>query len=280
MNSVGKILALSASDRFHAATGWFHGSQGFPLTALIPIGLAVGAGIVVLAIFAWQRKSHSRSWQVFHEQAARMGMTKAQQEMLQYIVQAESLRNPMTILTTEGVFQQASAALVAGEKFTSLKKETQQELTAIIKSTGEKLDLAFSGTVQRDRFIDRWKFARVKTQQKAMVAPLPFLSDSSRFEGIQAVAGKLLEIAGPGFLIQVQGQFSVGEKVVVMVKLQDKQVISGVGKVRRVQADANGESSIGGELIDLGQEELSRMVRETHAAERLGAEQSRQTTEP
>jgi hypothetical protein len=280
MNLLGNILALTASDRFRATASWFHGSESIPPEAFIPLIVVVAVVIAGLAVFLWWRKKISQTWQNFHEQAARMGMTKAEQEIIRYVVKAEGLRNPLDALTAEGVFQQASAALVASEKFVSLDKDTKRNLTAIVKSAREKLESGIKAIPQQERFIDRRKFARIKTDRKAMVAPLPFVSDSTKLEGLQPVPGKLLEIAGPGFLIQVQGQFNVGEKVVVMVKLHDEQVISGVGKVRRVQAGNDGESSIGGELIDLGQEELSRMVRETHMAEQLSAAENQQTTAP
>jgi hypothetical protein len=360
MEALGNILALTAEDRIRATTGWFRGSEGNPW-AIIPLAIAVGAAVVVLAVIAWRRHRVSRAWQLFHEEAARLGMTKGEQEMLRYVVKAAGLQNPQTVLTTEGLFQEEAAALVASEKFASLKKETRQELTAIIKSAREKLGFAFAvaadntnvtsrqiprgasvsltvpglddpleapvndaddagfvvglnlraGLIGREcqvrypsrnsvweftceiadvgagsvklrhaeqvRFINRRKFARVKTERQALVAGLPFMSDNSKLDGPRSVPGMLLEIAGPGFLIQAQGQFSVGEKIVVMVKFQDKEVVSGVGKVRRVQSVANGESSIGGELIDLDPQELSKMVRETHAAARQGAAPSEQT---
>ena len=69
--------------------------------------------------------------------------------------------------------------------------------------------------------------------------------------------------------MNVQGAFNVGDKVLVVAKLVQGQIIQGLAKVRRVLRQ---EGTIGAELIDLRSDEVAQLVKETNQAATEGVE--------
>jgi hypothetical protein len=114
------------------------------------------------------------------------------------------------------------------------------------------------------RFISRRRFLRVKVNKNAFVARFPFES-SQNMNLPQFVRGKLVEIAGPGLLIEASLQMKVGERVLAVVQAADNKVIQNVGAVRHIRPEENGYA-IAIELVGVEEANIDELVRLTNAA--------------
>jgi hypothetical protein len=103
--------------------------------------------------------------------------------------------------------------------------------TKVISIGPRSLSLAHSRSV---RFLNRRRFARIATMRQVLVAAFPFVRGEAQLGAPNFTPATIIEIAGPGFLMNVQGAFNVGDKVLVVAKLVQGQIIQGLAKVRRV----------------------------------------------
>jgi hypothetical protein len=138
--------------------------------------------------------------------------------------------------------------------------------TKVISTGPRSLTLAHSKSV---RFLNRRRFARIATRRQALVGAFAFFRSDAELQCPSLMPATITEIAGPGFLMNVKGDFNVGDKVLVVAKLVQGQVIQGLARVRRVLGQ---EGVIGVELIDLRQDEVARLVKETNQAATEGVE--------
>jgi hypothetical protein len=172
--------------------------------------------------------------------------------------------------------------------------------TVTIRSDGVRLVLQHSDQV---RFVNRRRFPRVAVTLPAMVAAFPFLkslsgaqpesvrmnADSdlipSALEAPSFVRGVVTELAGPGLRIVVPVNLRVGDRVLVLLQLDETArssqpagksldsgcVVADMGYVRHVQSAKGKESSIAVELSGLSETDIDELVRFTNAARlRLG----------
>jgi len=131
------------------------------------------------------------------------------------------------------------------------------------------------------RWINRRRFARVPTNKPAHIANFPFHRDWQRPapeegqgpEGAPAsptlpefVAGTVVEIGGPGMLIRAPLEVSVGQRVLVVVRLRPEKVVEGAAIVRRAQPEKNGIWMIAVELVGLNTAQVDDLTRETNLA--------------
>ncbi|MHC4720214.1 MAG: PilZ domain-containing protein [Planctomycetota bacterium] len=149
------------------------------------------------------------------------------------------------------------------------------------------------------RFINRRRFLRVPVNKPAFVARFPFtrllpLTSYSGEEGSEGrqvsagawgppefIPGVVTELAGPGLRIEAPLKVKVGEKVLVLFRLDEAKdedsdlqidevserpkVIENTGEVRHVKAIENG-FSIAVELTGLNDPDINELIRATNAA--------------
>ena len=115
------------------------------------------------------------------------------------------------------------------------------------------------------RFINRRRFPRIRTHMQAYLARLPFWQDGPEMQAPAFVPAELVEIAGPGLLLEAEAKPHRGERVVVVIALGEGKIVQNMGKVRRV-SPGTGKSSIAVEMTDLLNAEITEMVRATNAA--------------
>ena len=175
--------------------------------------------------------------------------------------------------------------------------------TSVVSYDGSVLVLNHSDDV---RFINRRRFLRVPVKRPAFIAHFPFTriltnkSDSSKegFEDVQNLAKILTdnwgppefvpavvtELAGPGLRIEALLEVEIGDRVLVMFRLDedeegdhssisadeadktyDGKIAEDIGVVRHIKAGQNG-LSIAVELTGLKDSDINRLIQATNAA--------------
>jgi hypothetical protein len=171
--------------------------------------------------------------------------------------------------------------------------------TSVVSCSGDLLVLNHSDDV---RFINRRRFLRVPVNNPAFVARFPFArmlpngnrikagsgakpgsvnTDSGSWGPPEFVPAVVTELAGPGLRIEIPLEVKMGERVLVVFKLNGKtgqdsdlqkadktvpvRIVEDVGEVRHVKAIENG-FSIAVELTGLGDSDVNELIRATNAA--------------
>ena len=123
------------------------------------------------------------------------------------------------------------------------------------------------------RFANRRRFLRVPAQGSAMVARCGFELECSEVgEALpQFVAAEVTEIAGPGMRIRTALDMTAGERVLVVIRFENGQIIRDIAEVKHIQPLVGGYSAAL-ELVTLSDGEVSTLVRLTNqAAKKLEA---------
>ena len=163
--------------------------------------------------------------------------------------------------------------------------------TSVISYDGDILILNHNDNV---RFINRRRFLRVPVSKQAFVASFPFSrqisegSDNSEkvsvstWEPPKFISAVVTELAGPGLRVETRLEAKVGDRILVMLRLDEEngrssteagqnskmttsKIIEDIGEVRQVRAIKNG-FSIAVELTGLNDSDVSELIRATNAA--------------
>jgi len=133
---------------------------------------------------------------------------------------------------------------------------------------GKEQDLVTIRPRGEARSINRRKFARVSIDRPAYVAAFPFAPGSEGVEPPEFHPATVTEIGGPGLLLEAPIQAEPGQKVLVVLELENGHAVEGMGIVRRVRSASEGASTMAIELMGLNTAEISELTRETNAAAR------------
>lgn len=136
----------------------------------------------------------------------------------------------------------------------------------VIRSDGGQVVIR---TPDMARFVNRRRFARVPTQRQAHVARFPYMPDG-QMATPQFVPARLVEISGPGLVLQATLPVRMDERVLVVMELRPGKLAQGMGKVRRVTGEG-ADKTLAVELVGLSTAEVADMARETNLAIRDGA---------
>ncbi len=120
------------------------------------------------------------------------------------------------------------------------------------------------GHSQDIRMINLRRFPRVATNRPAQVALFPFSEATPDIRTPHFVPAAVVEIGGSGLLIEMPMLAHIAEKTIVVVKLDQRRQVQGVGKVRRVFTDEHGGKKVAIELIGLNSNELAELISETN----------------
>ncbi|MHC4719706.1 MAG: hypothetical protein ACYSYT_04430 [Planctomycetota bacterium] len=172
--------------------------------------------------------------------------------------------------------------------------------SSVVSCNGNTIVLNHSDNV---RFINRRRFLRVPVDKQAFIARFPFArvleaedtvagegSADGRALGVNSgavwgppefVPAVVTELAGPGLRIEAQLEVKVGERVLVVSRLDEEvgpesnlqkadgpstsKIIEDIGEVRHIEPAQNG-FSIAVELIGLNDSDVSELIRATNAA--------------
>jgi len=163
--------------------------------------------------------------------------------------------------------------------------------TSVVSYDGDVLILNHNDNV---RFINRRRFLRVSVSKQAFVASFPFsrrLSEGSDSNGNisdnlwgppKFASAVVTELAGPGLRVETRLEAKVGDRILVMLRLDEEngqslaeagqnrkvttsKIIEDIGEVRQVRPVKNG-FSIAVELTGLNDSDVSELIRATNAA--------------
>lgn len=160
--------------------------------------------------------------------------------------------------------------------------------TSVVSCNGDILVLNHSDNV---RFINRRRFLRVPVNKPAFIASFPFARTLPANEKANApgstwgppkfVPAVVTELAGPGLRIEVPLEVKVGERMLVLVRLDEENnkgpipmprnrkkvtsIIEDIGEVRHTKAIQNG-FSVAVELTGLSDSDVNELIRATNAA--------------
>ena len=163
------------------------------------------------------------------------------------------------------VIPPANVSYSAGESW--LMRYPQQgilwEFNAIV--IARRANRAVLKPVGDVRWINRRRFKRVPTHKPAHIAQFPFRS-SINYESFPTFSpGVLIEMGGPGAQIDTSLKAKTGDRMLVVMQIDDHKVVESQGIVRRVRPDGNDGTVIALELIGLTTNEVSELARETNA---------------
>jgi hypothetical protein len=150
-----------------------------------------------------------------------------------------------------------------------VRQDIQWELSASVAIAAK--GLAIVRLVGEQRCVNLRRFARVPVRKPALLARFPFDKGEAPGEAPEFVGGTLTEIAGPGMRIDASVAPQVGERVLVLLRMDEDTTIQGVGKVRRLVHGEGETPVVIVEMVGLSPEEVGRLVRETRAAARQAA---------
>jgi hypothetical protein len=172
--------------------------------------------------------------------------------------------------------------------------------TSVVSCKGDILVLNHSDDL---RFVNRRRFLRVPVNKAAFVAHFPFIktpvedshkgmksfriyrssaSSSGGWGPPEFVPAVVTELAGPGLCIEARLELKVGDRVLVVFKLDEEEnryeapeldgdrkatskIVEDIGEVRHVKAIQDG-FSIAVELTGLNDSDVSELIRATSAA--------------
>lgn len=121
---------------------------------------------------------------------------------------------------------------------------------------------------ERIRPINRRSFPRIPVNMPASVALLPYLQDSLD-AAPEYVAGRLVELAGPGFVLDAPLEVKPNYRVLVNVEMHPDKIIETTGRVlRAAPASTEGRWLFVAEMMGLSEAEIADLTRETNNAAR------------
>ena len=153
--------------------------------------------------------------------------------------------------------------------------------TTVASFDGSRLVLKHSNEV---RFINRRRFVRVPARNLAFIAPFPFARSLSEagvdpienWRPLEFVHALVTELAGPGLRVEAPLQVQVGQRVLVLFRLDrhpdgaahaesGARLIEDIAVVRRIEAIQN-SYSIALEMVGLRDSDIDELVRATNQA--------------
>jgi len=166
--------------------------------------------------------------------------------------------------------------------------DQQWEYDISITEPGE--GFAVARLIGKPRKRNLRRFVRVPTRRTAYAAAFPFSSlevsddtaqsddtpqsdDTAQSDDTpQFVAGTLTEIGGPGLRLDVPLSVEAGDRVLVVLKMDEGKTIQGTAVVRRVLDSHDAAHVVAVEMVGLSEAEIGELQRETNAAARQDTE--------
>ena len=115
------------------------------------------------------------------------------------------------------------------------------------------------------RGVDRRRFVRVPVDKAAQIAPFPFQKDNADPVPPEFAPARLVQLAGPGVVLEADMQAKTNDRVLVVLELEDRSV-SGLGMIRRGNDGADGGETVAVELVGLDHTQVATLAKETNAS--------------
>ena len=112
------------------------------------------------------------------------------------------------------------------------------------------------------RWINRRRFVRASTRRPAYVASFPFSKPMRKGDVPEFIPAALVEIGGPGVQLIAPMKAKKGQRVLVVMELNDERLVESVGIVRRTARDELG-TRMSVELVGLNTTDINEMAKAT-----------------
>ena len=116
--------------------------------------------------------------------------------------------------------------------------------------------------------VNRRRFARVPVRRQAFVAAYSHMKLDETVQAPQFLPARLVELGGPGLLLESALELPVGEKLLVVLRFDGDHVLQGFGRICRSDAGEGGMCSLAVELMGLSTGEVGELARQTQQAQR------------
>jgi len=112
------------------------------------------------------------------------------------------------------------------------------------------------------RWINRRRFVRANTRRPAYVASFPFSKPMRKGDVPEFIPAALVEIGGPGVQLIAPMKAKKGQRVLVVMELNDERLVESVGIVRRTARDELG-TRMSVELVGLTTTDINELAKAT-----------------
>ncbi|HHH76227.1 MAG TPA: hypothetical protein ENL03_04295, partial [Phycisphaerae bacterium] len=111
---------------------------------------------------------------------------------------------------------------------------------------------------------NRRRYPRVATEVDARIAGFMFLKQNAGPQvGPEFIPARLIQIAGPGLLLETTLSVNASQKVLVVLFFEETKIIEAAGVVRRIDQAESDTVILAVELVGLTNAELKLMIEET-----------------
>ncbi len=298
---VGILAKLTPRQRWESLRSGSDAGNGVWAVVLAALG-AICVGGAVFAIVR-SRRGGGQKWRAFNAHPKLQPLTESQRKLVAAIAASAKLARPELLLTAAGAFDSAAAgyaasnadpatqslvqavkaklgfaasagssaektapegALKVGADVTIIAEGNSNEFAArVVELRGNQavLDCARDPATPNRR-----RFARAKVELDARVAPSGVV-DKSEAPAAEFAPASVTEISGGGAIVESTLQRDVGQKLLLVIDLEDKTV-QAQAVVRWAEDRPDGIVRLGVELMGLSEEETSHLVLATGDAER------------
>jgi hypothetical protein len=181
-------------------------------------------------------------------------------------VEVALAENTPQVLVTEPLAEMEYEELVVGQDYPVLFNHdgAYWQFDGVIRAMANgDIYLAHSHELTK---ADRRRYPRIPTQAPARIAAYHFITRGEGSQSPQYHDATLIEIAGPGLLLETDLVVNAGQKVLVTIEMAAEQWVESVGIVRRVDNSRGSVNQLGLELVGLTGSELSLLLKETRNA--------------
>ncbi|MBL7139352.1 MAG: hypothetical protein ISS74_00420 [Planctomycetes bacterium] len=147
-------------------------------------------------------------------------------------------------------------------------REQWEFSVAVGQAEGDMVRVRLIGTPQMTNLR---RFARVATRRPIHVARYDFAHEGPEGRLPEFAEGTLIEIAGPGLRIEGPIKAALGERVLVVLEVDESRCFRGMGIVRRFTPSDKGPAELAVELTCMNEQEVARLVKETNDTARDAA---------
>lgn len=130
----------------------------------------------------------------------------------------------------------------------------------------KKDDLVFLENVDKMQFVNLRRFDRVPVEQRALLGKFLFHTNDHRVTPPNFAEAKIVEIAGPGLRIRIPQTLHIGERILVILEVEQRRIIQVVGIIRNSYKSNGLHREYGVELVGLSPTEVSEVVEITKEA--------------
>lgn len=137
---------------------------------------------------------------------------------------------------------------------------TVWEFNALVLRAGR--ERAVLKPIGEIRWINRRRFVRASTRRPAYVASFPFNKPMRKGDVPEFIPAALIEIGGPGVQLIAPMKAKNGQRVLVVMELNDERLVESVGVVRRTARDRLG-TRMSVELVGLNTSDINELAKAT-----------------